>query len=123
MAHVLLVDDNMSVRTLFHVILENEGHRVTHASDGAEALDHYDRLDIDLVITDLLMPGMGGTEFILELKKKNPDIPIIAVSGGDPDPDDTELDIILTSSSVRHLKKPFKPDRLIQTMKEIYPGL
>ncbi len=80
---VLVVDDEKDIRILLSVILEEEGFKVYPAANGEDALDLYRRLEgeIDLVVTDMVMPKMGGKELVKRLKELNPALPIIAISG------------------------------------------
>ncbi len=82
MANILVVDDEAPVRNLLKDVLEKEGYTVFTAETGVEASTIYDSSDIDLIITDLVMPEKGGIDLIMELKKKDPDIKVIAISGG-----------------------------------------
>ncbi len=82
MAHLLVVDDEEPVRSLFEEFLSHNGHTVRCASNGRDALVLYKNEKFDLVITDLLMPEMEGIETIREMRGINPKIRIIAISGG-----------------------------------------
>ena len=82
MAHILLVDDDAQVRNMLKITLERAGYEVTEAGDGNQAVAEYDPATMDLVITDIVMPEKEGIETIMELKTKNPDVQIIAISGG-----------------------------------------
>ena len=82
MARILVVDDEEGIRTLLRNILVREGHHVTTAADGVEALQVVDTQPVDLVITDLIMPEKEGVETISELRKRFPAVKIIAMSGG-----------------------------------------
>ncbi|MDH5572891.1 MAG: response regulator [Gammaproteobacteria bacterium] len=82
MANILIVDDETSVNTLLGNALEKEGHTIFSADNGVKGLSIYNSNNIDLVITDLVMPEKGGIEMIMDLKKQKPDIKIIAISGG-----------------------------------------
>lgn len=82
MANILVVDDEAPVRNLLSDVLEKEGYTVFTAETGVEASTIYDSNDIDLIITDLVMPEKGGIDLIMELKKKDPEIKVIAISGG-----------------------------------------
>jgi CheY-like chemotaxis protein len=77
MAKILIVDDEPNIRRLFRDELEDEGHEVEQAGDGAEALAEQERTNPDLVILDLRMPEMNGLEFLDRLRKKRPDLPVI----------------------------------------------
>lgn len=82
MANILVVDDEAPVRNLLSDVLEKEGYSVFTAENGTEASTIYGSNDIDLIITDLVMPEKGGIDLIMELKKKDPNIKVIAISGG-----------------------------------------
>lgn len=78
---VLLVDDQSEVRMTIRLLLELEGHHVTEAADGQEALALYDSGEFDIVITDYLMPGMRGDELACHIKQADPAQPILMVTG------------------------------------------
>ena len=82
MAHIIIIDDEELVRATFRDLLEDMGYAVTEAVDGVQGLKALEAHPAELVITDLLMPNKEGIETILELRKKNPNVKIIAVSGG-----------------------------------------
>ncbi|MEN8169989.1 MAG: response regulator [Pseudomonadota bacterium] len=82
MPNILVVDDEEAVRQLLNDILDLDGYTVFTAGTGVEASAIYGSNDIDLIITDLVMPEKGGVELIMELKKKDPNIKVIAISGG-----------------------------------------
>lgn len=89
MPRILLVDDDEQVRQLLKIILERAGHEVVEAEDGSQAVEIYDPATVDLVVTDIVMPVKEGIETIMELKVINPEVPIIAISGGGRiDPED-----------------------------------
>ena len=83
MAKVLIVDDEPDLRFLHRRILLRAGHDVTEAGDGAAALESVRKSPPDLVVTDLMMPVMGGIEFIRRLRADpvTEAIPVLAVSG------------------------------------------
>ena len=82
MANILVVDDEASVRNLLNDVLEKEGYTVFTAETGVEASTIYNGNQIDLIITDLVMPEKGGIDLIMELKKQDPNVKVIAISGG-----------------------------------------
>jgi CheY-like chemotaxis protein len=81
-ATILLVEDDEGVRDILHKTLVAAGHDVEDAENGAVALAAYRRQPRDLVITDLVMPEKNGLETIMELRRLNPAVKIIAISGG-----------------------------------------
>ena len=80
MFHILVVDDDKNTRLLMQAILEAEHYTVTLASNGVEALEMLEKLHIDLVLLDVMMPRMDGYEFTRELRAANNDLPILMVS-------------------------------------------
>ena len=84
MKRILIVDDNLMMRKLVRNIFTNEQYEIVEAENGIEGLEIARRQDIDLVITDIIMPVMEGLELIMHLKRDFPDIKIIAISGGKP---------------------------------------
>ena len=78
---ILVVDDEELVRQLFKNILKEEGYRVLTAMNGTEALQIMRASHLDLVITDLVMPGSEGLETIQTIKGEQPDLKIVAMSG------------------------------------------
>jgi YesN/AraC family two-component response regulator len=84
MKKILLVDDNMMMRRLIINLFRNENLEIDEASDGREGLEKISTKIYDLVITDIIMPGMEGIEMIIEAKKHHPGLKIIAISGSKP---------------------------------------
>ncbi len=79
-----MVDDNIMMRRLIINLFRNENLEFDEASDGREGLDKISTKVYDLVITDIIMPGMEGIEMIREAKKHHPNLKIIAISGSKP---------------------------------------
>ncbi|HYX67504.1 MAG TPA: response regulator [Terriglobales bacterium] len=78
---ILCVDDNEQALSIRKVMLETRGYRVVTSSNGREALEIFQRGGIDLVLTDLVMPGLDGTELIERIKARSPATPCILFSG------------------------------------------
>jgi DNA-binding NtrC family response regulator len=83
-ANILIVDDNPGIRNWLVHILQEAGHEVLTAADGRIARIKADSLSLDLVITDLVMPGEDGLEMINRMHKEHPMVKIIAISGAFP---------------------------------------
>jgi len=81
MAHVLVIDDDRAVLALVSGILEAHGHLVSTAQDGLAGIKVFDREHVDLVVTDIVMPGQEGMATIGAIRRTNRTIPILAVSG------------------------------------------
>jgi YesN/AraC family two-component response regulator len=84
MKRILIVDDNLMMRKLIRNIFINEEYEIVEAENGSEGLEMAKKYNIDLVITDIIMPVMEGLELIMHLKRDFPGIKIIAISGGKP---------------------------------------
>jgi CheY-like chemotaxis protein len=85
-ATVLVVDDQASVRMALRLILETDGYRVEEAADGQAALRACHRGGLALIVTDLLMPDCDGLEFLRMLRRAQPAVPVIVVTGADTVP-------------------------------------
>ena len=81
--HVLIAEDDDHMREALQEMLSEAGYRVITAEDGLEALDWLSRVTVDLVIVDILMPGLGGPELIKRLRETSQlaTIPIMVLSG------------------------------------------
>ena len=80
---ILVVDDEPSVRKTFRKLLEFDGHAVTEANDGAEALELFARGQFDLVTTDFEMPVMKGNELAVRIKNLSPRQPILMITASE----------------------------------------
>jgi len=105
---VLLADDDDEVRAVAAAMLREAGHTVVEAGSGGAALEHLDRDEphIDLLIADLAMPGMSGTELAHAARQSRPDLPIFFISGF--------ADRALRDDGTREtvLQKPFRAEEL-----------
>ena len=112
---VLFVDDEESIRFAVEVLLRQHGYAVHVAADGREALAIYDRLGgkVDLVLTDVMMPVMGGIALIRALRERNRAVPIIATSGMADNAAQTQLTSVGASEVVA---KPYSMVVLLQAI-------
>ena len=83
MKTILFVDDNEALARLSCDILQMHGYRAISAFSGEDALEKIDKEDSDLVVTDVRMPGISGIELANKLRERNPQMPIIIVTGYD----------------------------------------
>ena len=115
---VLLVEDELSVRLLVQTILESGGYRVTGAANPREAeIALGDRLDeVDVLVTDVVMPGGTGPALFAQLRKANPRLRVLYMSGytGDTSFRNGELE-----PGVAFLQKPFAADALLRKLREV----
>ena len=82
MLQILVIDDDEFFRETLAHILQKEGYQVTESNDAFNALDLLERSRQDLVFADIFMPNMDGIEFLMELSKRDNQMPVIAMSGG-----------------------------------------
>lgn len=80
MFHLLVADDDKNTRLFLTALLEEAGYTVSAACNGEEALEIMDRVHVDLVVLDIMMPRMDGYEFTRLLRESNNDLPILMVS-------------------------------------------
>ena len=106
---VLLVDDDESLLDLMEHVVKHEGFRTDRAEDGPEALRKAQALTPDIMILDMMLPGLGGYEVLRQLQAAGcGDIPIIIVTGRTMDPAGIEL--IRQESNVKEfMEKPVRP--------------
>jgi DNA-binding response OmpR family regulator len=107
-ARILVVEDEPQLRNLLRLYLERDGHSVTDAGDGPTALAAYDALGADLVILDLMLPGMQG-ETVLEALRDAGDVPVLITSAKRSD---AERIAGLRAGADDYLAKPFNPHEL-----------
>jgi len=116
---ILLVEDEAAVRELAARVLRGQGYMVLEAGDGLEALRVVDREDtgrIDLLVTDVVMPGLGGGELAERLSALRPGIKVLFTSGYT---DDTLLHAGQLISGTHFLHKPFSPAALAQKVRGV----
>jgi CheY-like chemotaxis protein len=82
MAHILVADDDPILRATAGAYLADAGHTVSEASDGTEALEALSQSSFDLLIVDMLMPETDGLEVILQIRRTDQTLPILAISSG-----------------------------------------
>jgi CheY-like chemotaxis protein len=118
---ILLVEDDSLVRSLVMEVLESRGYRVLEAESGHEAIELCKKYDgsIDMLLTDVIMPGMSGRELRQNLAGLCPDIKVLFMSGYT---DDAIVRHRIHESDMPFLQKPFSPDALAQKVREILDG-
>ena len=115
MAKILVVDDDDNMRRLIRTILERRGHQVTEARDGLEGLARFDESRPDLVVSDVVMPGIGGFAFVAELHRRESPPKVLMVSGKQFRPNG-EWSALAARGLVGFMEKPFTPAELVQSV-------
>jgi len=115
MHSILVVDDEPNYLIVLSELLKDEGFEVFTASDGMQGLKIVEDVDLDIVVTDMQMPGMNGLELLQKIKEKNKDLPVIVITAF------AEIDKAVTAmqaGAYSYLAKPFSNDELIITLKK-----
>lgn len=117
LADILLVDDNCIQATTRRAILSRSGRNVAVACDGRQALSMLQQAGttrpVGMVVTDHLMPGMNGPQFVAELRERFPDLPVLVLSGlADAEDQYSDLDVLFRV-------KPFPPDELLGLVRSL----
>ncbi|MEO8348638.1 MAG: PAS domain S-box protein [Acidobacteriota bacterium] len=113
---ILLVEDEESVRALSRKILESKGYRVLEAADGAQAVELALGRPIDLLLTDMVLPGMGGREIAARIHDTHPRAKVLYTSGYT---DDVIVRRGLMERGAAFLEKPFTPTVLARKVREV----
>ena len=115
--NILVIDDNEEILVALKNFLRKKNYIVASATNGLDGLKLFESAadEFDLVITDLVMPNISGVAVISIIKKKNPDIPVIAITGYGEQPEalakEARADTVI--------EKPFKLNKLIKTIQKL----
>ena len=115
MKTILVVDDERNIIELVRLYLEQAGYRVVEARDGQEALDLHDRVDPDLIVLDLMMPKLDGTEVTREVRRRG-QTPILMLTARS---EDIDRIVGLELGADDYLTKPFNPREMVARVKAI----
>jgi len=108
-AHVLIVDDEVNIRRVLAAMLKREGYEVTTAADGEQALAVLQKTPVHVVVTDLVMPRLGGMELLRRVSADWPDVPVILITAhGSVD----SAVAALKAGAFDYITKPFEQDEL-----------
>jgi CheY-like chemotaxis protein len=115
---ILVIEDEGGVRSMISKMLKLYGYKSYIANNGTQGLEIYDshKQEIDLILSDVVMPGMSGMEMVRILQKTAPDIPAIFMSGYT---DDEIIRHGVKEDGIHFLQKPFDPDTLIRMIRNI----
>jgi CheY-like chemotaxis protein len=116
-ATILLVEDDEPLRKLVATVLTREGYRVIAAEDAIEAAELLtsEETYIDLIIADILLPGLSGPELAREILSDHPDVKVIFVSGSK---DENVLETAELVANERFLSKPYTPETILNAVRE-----
>jgi DNA-binding response OmpR family regulator len=116
LARILIIEDTQEEREMLQEMLGTQGHDVVVAPNGEEGLAVYREEPVDLVITDIIMPKKDGVETIRELRREDPDIKVIAITGARGT--FNRLPAAEYVGAHRTLMKPFMMSELLDAVRE-----
>lgn len=116
---LLIIEDMQGVRDSLEVILSIAGYEVDMAKDGQEGLNKASTKSYDLIITDILMPELDGTEVIVQLKNAGNKTPILAISAGGNGVSASQALTIAQEKADSVMEKPFSKEDLLGKVKEL----
>ncbi len=118
---LLVVEDEPAVRQLVRRILTGQGHTVIEAGNASEALALVEQTNaqVDLLVADLVLPGMSGRELWEHLQARQPDLPVIYMSGYTQD---AVIQHGVLQRRVNFLQKPFSPEALVAKVNQVLQG-
>ena len=119
MARILVIDDESAIRSLVRRLLERAGHTVLEAADGQAGLRQLQPQPVDLVLTDIYMPGEDGIATIRRLRREWPQIKIITMSGGSQTGPADLNENAAAMGAARTLSKPFDADDLLKAVQSV----
>ncbi len=113
---VLLVDDELPVRTFIAKALQREGFEILEAGDGQDALGVLQQMggDVDVLVTDIKMPRMTGIELVEKVKTEFPGVPVVYISG-----EHLKEQLHNPSKRVVFLQKPFRPQAMLDAIRAV----
>lgn len=124
MACILIVEDSDQLRNGLERALDQAGYDVLTAENGGRAIEIVDSsdptaLDVDLVVTDINMPETDGIELILSLREMQPDLPVLAISGGGLVPKEHLLGDAQALGATEVLEKPFPLSLFLEAIERL----
>ena len=108
-SRILVVDDDVALAEMIGIVLENEGFRVVFCSDGSQALAHFQEHNPDLVLLDVMLPGMDGFDVCRAIRRVS-DAPIVMLTARS---DTSDVVTGLEAGADDYVPKPFKPTELV----------
>ncbi len=115
-ARVLVVDDEAYIRDLIRDTLRSRQYEVGTASNGSEALDVLSRGTYDLLVTDVVMPGMNGLDLVKQVRRQHPRVRIIVLTGF---PRSADIGDFLAEGVDDFLSKPFRANDLVTVIRRL----
>ena len=118
-ARILIIDDEEQIREMLGQMLTREGYEVVAADNGKEGMKVCREQEVDLIITDIIMPEKDGIEMILELRHDFPHLKVIAISGGGRLGPDGYLEMAQKLGAHRTFFKPFNRKEILDAVQDL----
>ena len=115
---ILVIEDDQQLQAFVEEFLEEHDFEVLLANNGNEGLEVIQNNELDLILTDLLMPEKDGVRVISEVKSQYSHIPVIAMSGGQSVFSPVFLEAAATLGAAKTITKPFRNEELLQSINE-----
>lgn len=119
MKKILIIDDEPHILLMLKKMLERNGYEIDLAANGNEGLKLFNKNPSSLVITDIIMPEKEGLETIREMRRLQPDLKIIAMSGGGKVSADNYLEIAKIFGASKVIEKPFTQKEMVSAVNEL----
>jgi CheY-like chemotaxis protein len=118
-ARILIIEDDPEVRDFLESLLERAGYETVTAANGKEGVDVFTTSPVDLVITDIIMPEKDGIETIMDMKRLNPSLKVIAISGGGRSEPEDYLHSARLLGADQAIRKPFDNEDFVRSVREL----
>jgi len=113
---ILVVDDESDIRHILSIILKKDGYTTIVASNGRECLQRIQETDFDLVILDIMMPGMDGWEVCRKIKETRPKLCVLLLSAIGPE---KNIKKSMEAGADRHITKPIVTDEILSAVHKL----
>jgi len=119
MPHILIIDDDTAIRSVFEQLLQSKGYSVETASEGKAGLEKMHARKPDLIITDIMMPEMDGLEVVQRIRDEHPKLPVIAISGGMQTTSMNFLPLAERFGACKVFEKPIALAKLVEAIENL----
>jgi two-component system response regulator PilR (NtrC family) len=113
--NILIIDDEEVLQDVLTVLLRKEGHQTLSAFSGEDGLEMLDREEMDLVLLDLMLPGMHGMQVLREMRRKHPDVVVVVITAFSSIESAIEA---MREGAFHYIPKPFKNEEVLLTLRK-----
>tara|TARA_B110000285_G_scaffold235548_1_gene317994 strand:+ start:2893 stop:4425 length:1533 start_codon:yes stop_codon:yes gene_type:complete len=118
-ARILWADDEIDSLKAHLIFLENKGHNISPVNSGNEAVEEFQKNNFDLVFLDENMPGMSGLKALEEIKKLNPNTPVVMITKSE---EEMIMEEAIGKQISDYLIKPVNPNQILMVIKKLFDG-